>query len=82
MWDIIHSEDGGSMVLRNVGILPQHSSQLRRPRLESTYGTDDSSKTDSSIFFFWGTPNRNRPFSVVTIVHPDWKVKNCDFTSD
>jgi hypothetical protein len=31
-------EDGGSMVLRNVGILPQHytASQPRRPRLEST----------------------------------------------
>jgi hypothetical protein len=31
-------EDGGSMVLRNVGILPQHyvASQAKKPRLESS----------------------------------------------
>jgi len=33
-----HPENGGSIVLRNVGILPQHYtvSQTRRPRLESS----------------------------------------------
>jgi hypothetical protein len=33
------SEDGGSMYLRNVGILPQHcmASQASRPRLESSW---------------------------------------------
>jgi len=36
LW-IVTPEDGGSMVLRNDGILPQHytASQPRRPRLES-----------------------------------------------
>jgi hypothetical protein len=34
-----HHEDGGSMDLRNVGILPQHytASEPRRPRLETQY---------------------------------------------
>jgi len=34
----LHPEDGGSMVLRNVGILPWHytASHPRRPRLESS----------------------------------------------
>jgi len=34
---VLHPEDGGSMVLRNVGILPQHytASQRRKSRLES-----------------------------------------------
>jgi hypothetical protein len=35
----LHPEDGGSMVLRNVGILSQHNmeSQPRRPQLEADY---------------------------------------------
>jgi len=33
---VVHTEDGGRMGLRNVGIQPQHytASQPRRPRLE------------------------------------------------
>jgi len=35
---LLHPEDGGSVDLRNVVILPQHhtASQPRRPRLESS----------------------------------------------
>jgi hypothetical protein len=35
---VVHPEDGGSIDLRNVGILPQNcmASQPRRPRLESS----------------------------------------------
>jgi hypothetical protein len=39
LWVIsLHPEDGGQIVLRNVGILPQHyaASKPRRPRLESS----------------------------------------------
>jgi hypothetical protein len=37
----LHSEDGGSMALRNVDILPQHytASQPRRPRRECFWGS-------------------------------------------
>jgi len=35
---VVTSEDGGGIVLRNVGVLPQQytASRLRRPRLESS----------------------------------------------
>jgi hypothetical protein len=49
-----HPEDGGSKVVRNVGILPHHytASQARRRRLEISVGTNvykiENSKTHTS----------------------------------
>jgi hypothetical protein len=48
-----HPEDGGSMGLRNVGILPQHytASQPRRPQIFTAVKTSNLAVGDSQSLF-------------------------------
>jgi hypothetical protein len=55
----LQGDDGGSRVLRNIGILPQNytASQIRRPRIEFNYGLYVYTINPT----FTGTSNRTLP---------------------